>query len=278
MRIAVALITIITAPSLSFHPDHNGHLERIATELTASLAQKTSGSIKVFPDPKLQTCASEFRRPDDPDDNNELLVLQRRLIVNMCQSIESAPPTDDAVVVLIKVAEFVQLHSAPALFQFVHRLTRSETGRRPVVFLWVNEPCLLHGADEGALIVPYLESMAGLEIRLRDTVNMSLAYKKPAGGSVVKKLFSYEVNASYGFEVRAIEKEVRVVQDTTAVNPESLTTFKINVDDDEQEARTALKLPYERTSEKPPQESKIIYHPDADDDFDEEDPDDDLNI
>lgn len=94
-----------------------------------------------------------------------------------------------------------------------------------------------------------------------------------------------------------IKSEVVVKDAEPTVNPESLTTFKINFDEEELEARNTLKLPYERykiktlqlitlhqtivicsTSDDTPAESKIIYHPDADDDFDEEDPDDDLNI
>lgn len=57
-----------------------------------------------------------------------------------------------------------------------------------------------------------------------------------------------------------------------------MATFKINFDDEELVARNSLKLPYERTTDEIPLGSKIIYSPDSDDDFDEEDPDDDLNI
>lgn len=62
------------------------------------------------------------------------------------------------------------------------------------------------------------------------------------------------------------------------VDPESLATFKINFDEEELVARNALKLPYERTSDEVPSSGRIIYSPDSDDDFDEEDPDDDLDI
>lgn len=64
-----------------------------------------------------------------------------------------------------------------------------------------------------------------------------------------------------------------------SIAPESLATFKINCDDEELVARNALKLPYERTTDElPPAAGRIIYNPDSDDDFDEEDPDDDLDI
>lgn len=130
-----------------------------------------------------------------------------------------------------------------------------------------------------AVIVPYLQHMAGAVLTLQDSVNMSVLTKK-SGGAVGRKLFAYEVVDERRFEVREVQREIRsVAADDAPVNPESLTTFKINVaGEEEEEARTALKLPYERTSDVQPQESRIIYNPDSDDDFDEEDPDDDLNI
>lgn len=63
------------------------------------------------------------------------------------------------------------------------------------------------------------------------------------------------------------------------IDPESLASFKINVEEDEIIARNALKLPYEKSEEeKRLPGPQIIYNPDSDDDFDEEDPDDDLYI
>lgn len=92
--------------------------------------------------------------------------------------------------------------------------------------------------------------------------------------------YQYEVDKHYQLNVREIKGSVeeKPAPEPT-VDPESLATFKINFDEEELVARNALKLPYERTSEAPkPAEAKIIYHPDSDDDFDEEDPDEDLYI
>lgn len=93
---------------------------------------------------------------------------------------------------------------------------------------------------------------------------------------------------------------------TPQIDPESLSTFRITVDEQEQESRDALRLPYEKyvistlhslyrlfvflefitnfiasrnyrnTSEQ--QTGYIHYQPDSDDDFDDEDPDEDLDI
>lgn len=64
---------------------------------------------------------------------------------------------------------------------------------------------------------------------------------------------------------------------TPQIDPESLSTFRIAVAENEQESRDALRLPYEKNTDEQ-QTGYIHYQPDSDDDFDEEDPDDDLNI
>lgn len=91
------------------------------------------------------------------------------------------------------------------------------------------------------------------------------------------QLFSYQI-ASDDINVLEVKQELiaKVIEPT--VDPESLATFKINFEDEELEARNALKLPYEKTGVEVPASGRIIYSPDSDDDFDEEDPDDDLDI
>ncbi|PZC83565.1 hypothetical protein B5X24_HaOG207548 [Helicoverpa armigera] len=58
--------------------------------------------------------------------------------------------------------------------------------------------------------------------------------------------------------------------------PTNLTTFKIEVDQNEKIQKYNLKLPY--MSKIHEGESKVYYEPDAVDDWDEEDPDEDLDI
>ncbi|XP_013197985.2 elongator complex protein 5 [Amyelois transitella] len=58
--------------------------------------------------------------------------------------------------------------------------------------------------------------------------------------------------------------------------PANLTTFKIEVDQTEKLEKYKLKLPY--MSKINEGESKVFYEPDAVDDWDEEDPDEDLDI
>lgn len=114
--------------------------------------------------------------------------------------------------------------------------------------------------------------------------------------------YQYEINNHFDIMIREKPKSTKKPTDSApVVDPDSLATFKINIDDDEQIARNALKLPYERCqsfmskikfhfyynvvffrfrrgSDEGPKTSQIFYQPDSDDDFDDEDPDEDLNI
>lgn len=62
-----------------------------------------------------------------------------------------------------------------------------------------------------------------------------------------------------------------------ALLPESLTTFKISLDEKEKQLRDKLVLPYLPIRSEEPV-SRIFYEFDNVDDWDEEDPDDDLDI
>lgn len=235
--------------------DHVDYPDRQLESLTASLLT-TPTEIRVLPD-TLQS--DTFTRLASVDE-----------VLPNLTDLKIAP----ARVILIRVAEFIQCSSLPVLLQLVQRLKQNANVRQ--LFLWINPSCVLSATDSH-VIVPYLEHMSGAVITLRDATNLQVLTKK-AGGAVGQKYYTYTVSSSR-FETIETQKPVLKRPVDESVNPESLTTFKINFEDEELEARTALKLPYERTTDAPAMdESRIIYTPDADDDFDEEDPDDDLNI
>lgn len=62
------------------------------------------------------------------------------------------------------------------------------------------------------------------------------------------QFYQYEIK-NYSIlvsEIRADQKQQQQQQKDTDIDPESLATFKINLDEEELIARNALKLPYER--------------------------------
>ncbi|KAM6453251.1 elongator complex protein 5 isoform 1-T1 [Liasis olivaceus] len=71
----------------------------------------------------------------------------------------------------------------------------------------------------------------------------------------------------------------------TAADPTAHLTFNLRLSEAERQARESVPLPYHFSEEKKSsllqtstEEAKIYYEPDAADDFDEEDPDDDLDV
>ncbi|ETN63806.1 hypothetical protein AND_004475 [Anopheles darlingi] len=144
------------------------------------------------------------------------------------------------------------------------------------LFVWVAESKL-----KQPFLLPYLEHMSDTMVTLEDSEHLALVVKKPSG-AVTNKY--YEVCASSSefnvIETKRVAK-VKHVQATAEpappINPATLGTFKIDLKETEQQAKNALTLPFEffKTT---PDGGKILYHPDAADDLDEEDPDDDLLI
>uniref|UniRef100_A0A2M4AWB0 Elongator complex protein 5 n=1 Tax=Anopheles triannulatus TaxID=58253 RepID=A0A2M4AWB0_9DIPT len=160
------------------------------------------------------------------------------------------------------------------IFQFIAVCRKNPKVQH--LFVWVAESKL-----KQLFVVPYLEHMSDTMVTLEDSQHLALLVKK-ASGAVTNKY--YEVcAASSEFNVIETKRMAKAkhVQATAepepAINPATLGTFKIDLKETEQQAKNALTLPFEffKTT---PDGGKILYHPDAADDLDEEDPDDDLLI
>ncbi|KAJ6641856.1 hypothetical protein Bhyg_06801 [Pseudolycoriella hygida] len=169
----------------------------------------------------------------------------------------------------LPLAEMCQTYNISEVFQLIHRHKTKQTIKQ--MFGWASVKNI-----EAEFLIPYLEYLANVVVTIKDSVNLSIVTRK-SSGSVTKKLFQYQYRDG-DFQVKEVKQEIVTKTAEPTIEPESLTTFKINVDEEEMVARNALKLPYERSSDNQKAESKIIYHPDSDDDIDEEDPDDDLDI
>ncbi|XP_020814457.1 uncharacterized protein LOC110188880 [Drosophila serrata] len=194
----------------------------------------------------------------------------------------SASKTSGYNVILPTLADLLCYQSPAFIFGFLNRLRRSEHVRR--VFLWASPQHLQH--PHAAYILAGCEYLAELVLRLETDTRLSLISRKPGGG-VTNKRYACQVSKTQ-FQVTPLDggggglspvggSPNKQASPEVEQTPEpASSTFKIELDEDEVVARNALTLPYERTSE--PSEGNIIYTPDADDDFDEEDPDEDLCI
>ncbi|VEN39546.1 unnamed protein product [Callosobruchus maculatus] len=105
---------------------------------------------------------------------------------------------------------------------------------------------------------------------------------KKSGGKIVKQVEEYYFEGDK-LETKKIEKPdpKKLLENATKteINPDDLATFKITLTDKEKESRDQLILPYLPKNEDNTTEGGQIYYKfDEQDDWDEEDPDDDLDI
>lgn len=110
---------------------------------------------------------------------------------------------------------------------------------------------------------------------------------KKVSGKVVKIRESFNITEEYQVTEVAEVKQMsqNLPADQNQLDPTANLTFNLSLSDKEKEARSQVILPYTYNKErqecvlaKSVGEGKIFYQPDEADDFDEEDPDDDLDI
>lgn len=137
----------------------------------------------------------------------------------------------------LPLAELCQTYKIGNIFKLIHLHKSQQTAKQIIGWASVkNVECDFH--------VPYLEHLANVVVTIKDSVNLSIVSRKLTG-TVTKKLFQYQCRDGQ-LHVKEVKQEIvnKIVEPT--IEPESLTTFKINVDEEELVARNALKLPYER--------------------------------
>ncbi|ELU04241.1 hypothetical protein CAPTEDRAFT_188445 [Capitella teleta] len=141
--------------------------------------------------------------------------------------------------------------------------------------------CLLeHTASTGISILPLIDqTYTGL---------CSVLHKRQSG-KITRLKEHYMLNASFDVieseEFKPISQMLNIVSDAQP-NPAANLTFNLSLSDKEKQDRSQLVLPYVHNKLKSNEGqvqisgagAKIFYQPDEADDFDEEDPDEDLDI
>ncbi|XP_018323574.1 elongator complex protein 5 [Agrilus planipennis] len=111
---------------------------------------------------------------------------------------------------------------------------------------------------------------------------VSCIYKKPSGKITrLKDEYYFNEGQLFSATIKTVNPDVLVQQSINQMLSDTLTTFRLSLDDKERESRDKVVLPFlpkEVTPDKEESGGKITYKFDEVDDWDEEDPDDDLNI
>ncbi|KAK2163201.1 hypothetical protein LSH36_84g10035 [Paralvinella palmiformis] len=111
---------------------------------------------------------------------------------------------------------------------------------------------------------------------------------KKSSGKIIKITEQYKINRSYDdiINVEEIKQQFGLIDkpQETVADPAANLTFNLSLSEKEKLARSKVVLPYIQKPERSDVgvssagSGKIFYQPDEADDFDEEDPDDDLDI
>ncbi|XP_047538261.1 elongator complex protein 5 [Vanessa atalanta] len=109
----------------------------------------------------------------------------------------------------------------------------------------------------------------------KNCYKVSIQIKKNGKFFKSEEMISYDRMAST-LKLTPIVKADKKVEEPEKISPGNLTTFKIEMDQTQQLEKHKLKLPY--MSKIKEGQGKVYYEPDAVDDWDDEDPDDDLDI
>lgn len=208
-------------------------------------------------------------------------------------------PSDKSIVILPAAARLFQQYIASDIFKTIQKLKTAQNVKQ--VLLWLT----MDNFPEHDYLPGFVEHMADIVVKLQSKSELELLIRK-ATGSVTKKQYQYEIKDHFMVNEIKKKKETPVVE-APQVRPESLGTFKIELSEKDRIARNNLVLPFEKyvffnskinpfkycnksdsllsrhlkieeETKPPPTGGKIIYDLDRDDDFDEEDPDDDLDI
>lgn len=141
------------------------------------------------------------------------------------------------------------------------------------LILVLHKDCLLHLSKLQSHLRHIASAIVSYDSKDNNKISVVIKKNNKVFRSEEKLFYDLKTNI---LKLAPITKDVTKEEIPEKISPGNLTTFKIEVDQIGKMEKYKLKLPY--MSKINEGESKIIYEPDAADDWDEEDPDEDLDI
>uniref|UniRef100_D3TPY3 Elongator complex protein 5 n=2 Tax=Glossina morsitans morsitans TaxID=37546 RepID=D3TPY3_GLOMM len=169
-------------------------------------------------------------------------------------------------IILPPFSDMLVYQSASFVLQFLNKLKRCREIDN--IFLWITPQHCLH--DHSSYLIAGCEHMADVVVHIESDSHLTILKRKSDGGRASFKRYSYKRNGCNLLPELCKEPSAEAVEKKQP-SPEQLGTFKIELEEDELVARNALKMPYEMST-------NVTYTTDIGDNYDEEDPDDDLSL
>lgn len=196
----------------------------------------------------------------------------------------------NAAIVIDSLSPMMLHRAAPYTCQTVSKLTKAKIHTAEVEQV----VCLLHSDLHDNHSLTLVEHIATTVVKVQPSsldhfLMASNILHKRISGKVIKVKEHFNLSETFEIqdvtEIKSVDQSTAVTTDTGQPDPTANLTFNLSLTDKEKAARSQVKLPYtydknrqDDTLNKSVGEGKIFYQPDEADDFDEEDPDDDLDI
>ncbi|KAM3823921.1 elongator complex protein 5 [Vipera latastei] len=212
----------------------------------------------------------------------------------------AAASQGSATVVLDSLSWLLLRLPFPAVCQVLAQLPRRAKAAGLNV---VRIVALVHGDLHPPAQHKVLETLARLAVTLQPgpgsgpggdgAPQTAVVLHRKRGGRILQKTQLFSVVPGFAFKFlgelplkgASGDDDVEEGPEPAAADPTAHLTFNLRLTEAERQAREAVPLPYHFSEEKKSsllqtstEDAKIYYQPDAADDFDEEDPDDDLNV
>ncbi|KAL9903453.1 elongator complex protein 5 [Glossina fuscipes fuscipes] len=169
-------------------------------------------------------------------------------------------------IILPPFSEMLVYQSASFVLQFLNKLKRCREIDN--IFVWITPQHCLH--EHSSYLIAGCEHMADVVVHIESDSHLTILKRKSDSGRASFKRYSYKRNGCNLLPELCKEPSAEAGEKKQPM-PEQLGTFKIELEEDELVARNALKMPYEMST-------NVAYTTDIGDNYDEEDPDDDLSL
>ncbi|XP_074518133.1 elongator complex protein 5 isoform X1 [Halichoeres trimaculatus] len=190
-----------------------------------------------------------------------------------------------STILVIDSLSWVLRHlSPPAVCKTLHQLRKGGAVRAVIGLLHAD----MHQRGTVGSVCHLASSVIQVAPGIKGDEALAKITRRSKSGKVIQEEELFSINEDLTVKVQSKPSQPGLKQNDTEeqeVDPTANLTFNLRLSDTEREAKEKLALPFVFSKEKKsallhsgPGSGRILYEPDANDDYDQEDPDDDLDV
>ncbi|XP_041635485.1 elongator complex protein 5 [Cheilinus undulatus] len=198
--------------------------------------------------------------------------------------VKQTTPSKPATLVIDSLSWILRHHRAPAVCKTLHELRKGGAVRAIIALLHAD----MHPRGTVGSVCHLATSIITVAPGIKGDEALARITKRSKSGKVTQDEEIFSINEDFTVIVQSKPSHLGPKQTDTEeqeADPTANLTFNLRLSETEREAKEKLALPFVFSKEKKtallhsgPGSGRILYEPDANDDYDQEDPDDDLDV